>query len=58
MHRVEDFEGTGIGLALTKRVIDRHGGWIKARAVENQGATFSFGLPKRRPDSDQEKSFA
>ena len=45
LHRVEDFEGTGIGLALTKRIIDRHNGWIKAEAVEGQGATFTFGLP-------------
>ncbi|HEX2942073.1 MAG TPA: ATP-binding protein [Rhodopila sp.] len=47
LHRVEDFEGTGIGLALTKRVIDRHGGWIKAEAVLDQGATFTFALPRR-----------
>ncbi len=46
LHRAEDFEGTGIGLALTKRIVDRHGGWIKAEAVENEGATFTFALPR------------
>ena len=46
LHRIEDFEGTGIGLALTKRVIDRHGGWITAHGVEHQGATFTFALPR------------
>jgi chemotaxis family two-component system sensor kinase Cph1 len=45
LHRVEDFEGTGVGLALTKRVIDRHHGWIKAEGVEDQGAIFTFALP-------------
>jgi two-component system, chemotaxis family, sensor kinase Cph1 len=45
LHRVEDFEG--IGLALTKRVMDRHRGWIKAEGVEEQGATFAFALPRR-----------
>lgn len=47
LHRMEDFEGTGIGLALSKRIVERHGGWIKATGVLDQGATFSFGLPKR-----------
>lgn len=51
LHRIEDFEGTGIGLALTKRVIDRHGGWIKAESVESQGATFTFSLPTRPLES-------
>jgi two-component system, chemotaxis family, sensor kinase Cph1 len=46
LHRVEEFEGTGIGLALTKRVIDRHGGRITADAVEERGATFTFSLPR------------
>ncbi|HVF17356.1 MAG TPA: ATP-binding protein, partial [Steroidobacteraceae bacterium] len=47
LHRMEDFEGTGIGLALTKRIVERHGGWIKAHGFPDQGALFTFGLPKR-----------
>lgn len=46
LHHVEDFEGTGIGLALTKRIIDRHGGSIRAEGKLNEGASFSFTLPK------------
>lgn len=47
LHRVDEFEGTGIGLALVKRIIDRHGGWIRAHGTLGGGATFTFGLPKR-----------
>ena len=46
LHRAEEFEGTGIGLALTKRVIDRHGGRIDAHGVVNEGAVFTFSLPR------------
>lgn len=46
LHRVEDFEGSGIGLALARRIVDRHGGWITAEGKLGHGATFRFALPK------------
>jgi light-regulated signal transduction histidine kinase (bacteriophytochrome) len=58
LHKQEDFEGTGVGLALVKKIVEKHNGRIWAEAAVGRGASFFFSLPSNNGSTQKAIHFA
>jgi len=56
LHHNSEFQGTGIGLALCKKIVEQHNGYISARSKVNEGSTFIVSLPLQRQERREEST--
>jgi two-component system CheB/CheR fusion protein len=58
LHSKEAFEGTGIGLAIVKKIIEKHNGIMAVHSKENEGTTFTFVIPVFQSKSVRSKELS
>ena len=52
LHSRDEFAGTGVGLAVCRRIVERHGGYIRAQSELGIGSRFVVGLPRKQPKTE------
>jgi light-regulated signal transduction histidine kinase (bacteriophytochrome) len=58
LHSHHEFEGTGVGLATCKKIIEKHNGFITAQSRLNEGSVFTIGLPEILQEKDFENDYS
>lgn len=56
LHSYHEYEGTGVGLSICKKIIDKHKGFIVANGVVGKGSTFTIGLPEHQVSGESSQS--
>lgn len=58
LHGRDAYEGTGMGMAICRKVVERHNGYITAKSIPGQGATFIVTLPVRHSEENLEEKIS